>query len=560
MPIVAPRVGAGGRRPRGARALIETRSRSTPPAGRPSRCRAARPRTASRPRCSSSAAATTRSSSPPGACSSAPSDAGGIPRSRDGRAPGGADHLTGCALLPASSSRASVHSPSPRPRMPPAPLRRRAFTASCCGATSPPTTFSRTPSFAWNPVAGALATSSRSRRRASSATAASSTRMSALTPTSRRAVPALPPVDDRQPVFPVRAGPRRRAERSVTHWSEPRLRHALADAADADRTHPGLLRWTPVEGATGYTVWYLFPTAPNKVFTPLHERRRPARVVHVPPGHLVLRLVKWRIRAVRRVRPTEPARNGLPARRTARGARSTRRRTPLHDRRADGRARSRTRSGLPPGTRTRTGLRPPFCSRQYEPLQPGGTSLYRVLRVHRPRLHQPSLLEPSHLGAADAPGRRARLAVLPHARRSLRVCGARTPSRSTARRSRRTRSCRRLHRSPARCAGHHDWQLDRGSDPGSGLDRARWVHLATSGTSISIAARGTSGRSYLSDPSRPRAALRCSGRRRRAATSRSRSQAARSQSATRSRSASRRARTRQPSSASPAARWASPTH
>ena len=32
-------------------------------------------------------------------------------------------------------------------------------------------------------------------------------------------------------------------------------------------THPGLLRWTPVEGATGYTVWYLFPTAPSKKFT-----------------------------------------------------------------------------------------------------------------------------------------------------------------------------------------------------------------------------------------------------------------------------------------------------
>ena len=66
-------------------------------------------------------------------------------------------HLTGCALLPASSSRASVRSPSPRRRTPhgaAAPTGLHGFLLRADEART--TTFSRTPSFAWNPVAGAL--------------------------------------------------------------------------------------------------------------------------------------------------------------------------------------------------------------------------------------------------------------------------------------------------------------------------------------------------------------------------------------------------------------------
>ncbi len=76
-------------------------------------------------------------------------------------------------------------------------------------------------------------------------------------------------------------------------------------------TAPGLLRWTPVEGATGYTVWYLFPDGSSKQFTVYTNVADQREWYAFHQGASFSGLVKWRIRAVRRV--YGQLANGLPA-------------------------------------------------------------------------------------------------------------------------------------------------------------------------------------------------------------------------------------------------------
>ena len=73
-------------------------------------------------------------------------------------------------------------------------------------------------------------------------------------------------------------------------------------------SQPGLVRWTPVEGATGYQVWY--PQV-GKVFTTTTNvaDEREFYVFHNTPEWM--QTVEWRVRAVRRIFGTIP--NGLPA-------------------------------------------------------------------------------------------------------------------------------------------------------------------------------------------------------------------------------------------------------
>ena len=79
-----------------------------------------------------------------------------------------------------------------------------------------------------------------------------------------------------------------------------RLQHRLAERRRTQEPAPtGLIRWTPVEGATSYQVWFV-NARPSCV--PLHDadqRRRRARVLDVHPKDAGT--IRWRVRAVRYV-------------------------------------------------------------------------------------------------------------------------------------------------------------------------------------------------------------------------------------------------------------------
>jgi hypothetical protein len=74
------------------------------------------------------------------------------------------------------------------------------------------------------------------------------------------------------------------------------------------KTEPGLIRWTPVEGATGYQVWYPDVSKVFSTHTNVADERE-FYIFHSDPSWTAS--VRWRVRAVRRVFGEIP--NGLPA-------------------------------------------------------------------------------------------------------------------------------------------------------------------------------------------------------------------------------------------------------
>ena len=172
------------------------------------------------------------------------------------------------------------------------------------------TTFSRTPSFAWNPVAGAL-------RYEFQVSTSSLFRDSgivhedeALT-SPAAAIPHSLPWTTGNP-YSLYARVRAVLPGTVSPWSTPfgfNMRWSTLPAPI--ETAPGLLRWTPVEGATGYTLWYLFPDGTSKQFTVFTNVADQREWYAFHQGASFSGLVKWRIRAVRRV--YGQLANGLPA-------------------------------------------------------------------------------------------------------------------------------------------------------------------------------------------------------------------------------------------------------
>jgi len=71
---------------------------------------------------------------------------------------------------------------------------------------------------------------------------------------------------------------------------------------------PGLVRWTPVDGATAYQVWYLEPNKVFKTQTTVADERE-YYTLHQDPAWTAT--VHWRIRAIRTLYGN--VRNGLPA-------------------------------------------------------------------------------------------------------------------------------------------------------------------------------------------------------------------------------------------------------
>jgi len=178
------------------------------------------------------------------------------------------------------------------------------------------TSFARTPSFAWDPVPGAaryqfqLSTSSAFRESGIIYSATSLT-----TPVAAPLV-TLPWITGNPHALFARVRAIKRS--STTPWSaafgfdmEP------AGAPKPLASQPGLLRWTPVEGADGYEIWLVDVASPTVKFefslTNVLDEREFYTFHRSAPW---IGTVRWRVRAIRMDRGPQdgPKRqNGIPA-------------------------------------------------------------------------------------------------------------------------------------------------------------------------------------------------------------------------------------------------------
>ena len=179
-----------------------------------------------------------------------------------------------------------------------------------------PASFPRTPSFAWNPVEGAssydvqIATSTRFDDRTlawSSTDASHAPRVPAVS------IPlALPWMTGHPNALYVRV--RAHVGKSVTSWSAPFGFNTAGEAPEKLPDIPGLVRWTPVDGATSYEVWFdnvVVDGLRGKVVTTTTNvaDEREYYTGHQDPSWSGT--VIWRVRAVRKVYGDLP--NALPA-------------------------------------------------------------------------------------------------------------------------------------------------------------------------------------------------------------------------------------------------------
>lgn len=165
-------------------------------------------------------------------------------------------------------------------------------------------TFSRTPAFAWRPVRGA----SRYlfRLGTSTAWAANAVWWSSQTTVPAMSVPVALPWITGEP-YSLYAQVRGIApDGSKGPWSKPfgfNMRWSTTPAqTDAP---PGLVRWTTVDGATAYEVWYVDAGRLIRTTTNVADEREFYGAAAVPGP------ARWRVRAVREI--YNHVSNGLPA-------------------------------------------------------------------------------------------------------------------------------------------------------------------------------------------------------------------------------------------------------
>ena len=167
--------------------------------------------------------------------------------------------------------------------------------------------FPRTPSFAWKPVRGAvryefeLAT----KRKFNESTLL--WRSETLkTPTA--AIPVALPWMTGSP-YALWAHVRAVTRKGVTKWSAPYgFNMRWSNLPRAELSPPGLVRWSTVEGATGYQVWFLGPRKRIATKTNVADERE-HWTLHQDSGWTGV--VRWRVRAIRsKVGLTQ---NGIPA-------------------------------------------------------------------------------------------------------------------------------------------------------------------------------------------------------------------------------------------------------
>ena len=173
--------------------------------------------------------------------------------------------------------------------------------------------FARTPSFAWDPVGGAvryqfqLATSSTFRESGLVYTAANLT-----TPVAAPSL-TLPWITGNPHALFARVRAIKRS--SATPWSAPFGFDMEPNAAPKPLpSEPGLLRWTPIEGADSYQVWFIDinnPTAKMEdVFTNVLDERE-FYTFHRSTSWTGT--IRWRIRALRLQNDPDQVKNHLPA-------------------------------------------------------------------------------------------------------------------------------------------------------------------------------------------------------------------------------------------------------
>ena len=302
-------------------------TRSTRSAGRRSRCRAARPRTVCPPRCSSSGRAGRRRAS----CS--PRRLRSRPRSRPEpvlptRRVAAPSLLAAARALRSPLAQAAAGSHG----------RRAGRSASLRAFLLAPTSRSSHASRAHPRSHG---TRSRVRRATSSSSATnqnfddSQHRLGRRRRAARPSHPAAAAVDDRSAVRALGARPRRSRRTARLGWSMPfgfNMRWRDSDVPPQHDRPPGLVRWTPGRRRDRATRCSIPTSTPAKSFHDDDERRRRARVLHVPPAP------PGRVRPLARPRGAHVDGRSLderPARasRTGRGAPRTRRVQPGRNRR-----------------------------------------------------------------------------------------------------------------------------------------------------------------------------------------------------------------------------------
>jgi hypothetical protein len=174
-------------------------------------------------------------------------------------------------------------------------------------------TFTRTPSFAWNPVAGAARYEFQLATARTFASGALLARKKTTAPVASLAI-SLPWVTG----TPYSLYARARAlapDGSASPWSELfGFNVRWSSLPTPLTTTPGLVRWTPVDGATSYEVWFLEPhavfrtqtnVADEREYYTFHQDAKWTGAVH------------WRVRAVRALFGVDAAtdtnsRTGLP--------------------------------------------------------------------------------------------------------------------------------------------------------------------------------------------------------------------------------------------------------
>jgi hypothetical protein len=177
------------------------------------------------------------------------------------------------------------------------------------------TSFPRTPSFAWNPVPGAIRYQF---QLATSSTFRESGLVYSTNGTSPVAAPTvmLPWITGNPHALFARV--RGITASATTPWSKPFGFDMSPGAAPKPlASEPGLLRWSPIEGADGYQVWFVDINNPTPkmetVFTNVVDERE-FYTFHRTASWTSS--VRWRIRALRTDRTDDnmqTRQNGLPA-------------------------------------------------------------------------------------------------------------------------------------------------------------------------------------------------------------------------------------------------------
>ena len=155
--------------------------------------------------------------------------------------------------------------------------------------------FSRTPSFAWKPVRGAvryefqLSTSSAFRENGIVYQTSDLTSPAAVVPMSLPWITGNP--------HSLHARVRAVLPRTLTRWSSPFGFNMRWETVPKPLpSFPGLLRWTPVEGALAYDVWLLDVGKIVRVATNVADQREYYTFHQTAPW---ISQVHWRVRAVR---------------------------------------------------------------------------------------------------------------------------------------------------------------------------------------------------------------------------------------------------------------------